>query len=197
MNIQELFIAMKLPLFPLSAHILPEGRMSLRIFEPRYIRMVKEACSAGSGFVICMLNAKGDKESNTHIFPVGTYCKVIDFNILKDGLLGITVEGERCVTVNDITSEADGLRIGHCEWSEPWQCGFNIKDIEPMNHRLEEIFERYPEVNGLYESIKLEDPMWVINRWLELLPVDAEQKQHFLSQKDCSKIVEYLSQLIE
>jgi Lon protease-like protein len=45
--------------------------------------------------------------------------------------------------------------------------------------------------------VKLNDPLWVINRWLELLPVDAEQKQHFLAQKDCKQIIEYLSELIE
>jgi Lon protease-like protein len=188
---------MKLPLFPLSAHILPEGRMSLRIFEPRYTRMVKEACQNDTGFVICMLNSKGDKTTNSHIFPVGTYCKVIDFDVLDDGLLGVTVEGERCVTIEKIETETDELRVGECAWSEPWQCGFELEDIQPMDKRLAEIFEKFPEVNGLYEQVKLDDPMWVINRWLELLPVDAEQKQHFLSQKDCSQIVEYLSQLIE
>ena len=54
----------RFPLFPLSAHLLPEGRMALRIFEPRYVRMVKQACAANSGFVMCMLNASGDKETN-------------------------------------------------------------------------------------------------------------------------------------
>jgi Lon protease-like protein len=91
---------MNCPLFPLSAHILPEGRMALRIFEPRYIRMVKDACRLNEGFVICMLNSKGQKEDNTHIFPTGTYCKVIDFDVLEDGLLGITVEGLKCVSIS-------------------------------------------------------------------------------------------------
>lgn len=188
---------MKCPLFPLSAHILPEGRMALRIFEPRYTRMVKEACEQGAGFVICMLNAKGDKDQNTHIFPTGTYCKVIDFDILEDGLLGVTVEGVNCVSISNIETEKDGLRIADCQNTEVWSCNFDIQELAPMNERLGEIFETYEEVSSLYEQVKLNDPLWVINRWLELLPVDAEQKQHFLAQKDCRKIVDYLSQLIE
>ena len=188
---------MKYPLFPLSAHILPEGRMALRIFEPRYTRMVKEACKNNEGFVICMLNSKGDKLQNTHIFPTGTYCKVIDFDVLEDGLLGITVEGIHCVAISEIETESDGLRLGKCENIDVWSCDLDIKTIAPMNERLGEIFETYTEVSSLYETVKLDDPLWVINRWLELLPVDAEQKQHFLAQKDCSKIVDYLSQLIE
>lgn len=171
--------------------------MALRIFEPRYTRMIKEACEEDAGFVICMLDSKGDKEQNTHIFPTGTYCKVIDFDVLEDGLLGVTVEGIHCVTVSNIETEGDGLRIADCKDMVAWACDIDIQELSPMNERLAEIFDTYDEVRGLYEKIKLDEPLWVINRWLELLPVDAEQKQHFLAQKDCKKIVEYLSELIE
>lgn len=171
--------------------------MALRIFEPRYTRMIKEACEKNAGFVICMLDSKGNKEQNTHIFPTGTYCKVIDFDMLDDGLLGVTVEGVKCVTVSNIETQNDGLRIADCENLDVWLCDIDIQELSPMNDRLAEIFDTYDEVRALYEIIKLDDPLWVINRWLELLPVDAEQKQHFLAQKDCKKIVEYLSELIE
>ena len=93
-----------LPLFPLSAHILPQGRMALRIFEPRYVRMVKNACATQTGFGVCMLNAKGDKERNEHIHVVGTHVKVIDFDMLDDGLLGITVEGDKCFNIEQVVT---------------------------------------------------------------------------------------------
>jgi len=186
-----------LPLFPLSAHVLPGGRMSLRIFEPRYTRMVKEACASESGFVICMLNAKGDKTTNEHIYSIGTYVNVVDFNMLDDGLLGITVEGVKCVSISNIRTEKDELRIADCEMISPWQ--FNLKKdaLYPMDNKLKEIFDKYPEVNSLYQETRFDDPIWVINRWLELLPVDAAQKQAFLAESDCSKIVQYLTKLVE
>jgi Lon protease-like protein len=188
---------MKVPLFPLSSHVLPEGRMALRIFEPRYTRMIKEVCEAQSGFVVCMINTAGDKTNNTHIFPLGTFCKVIDFDILEDGLLGVTIEGQYCVSIAEVETQFDGLRIGQCEKGKVWQCSMPIDDLAPMNERLKEVFEKYPDVSQLYDKTKFEDPIWVVNRWLELLPVGAEQKQHFMAQQDCGKVVEYLSQLIE
>ncbi|MBT1452283.1 LON peptidase substrate-binding domain-containing protein [Glaciecola sp. XM2] len=188
---------MKVPLFPLSSHVLPEGRMALRIFEPRYTRMVKEVCESDGGFVVCMINHSGDKSNNTHIFPLGTYCKVIDFDILDDGLLGVTIEGKHCVAINDVETQFDDLRVATCEPSTIWTCESLIEDLSPMNDRLREIFEKYPEVSDLYDTTKFDDPVWVVNRWLELLPVDAEQKQHFMAQQDCDKVVKYLSQLIE
>lgn len=188
---------MKYPLFPLSAHILPEGRMSLRIFEPRYVRMVKEACGSSSGFVICMLNAKGNKDTNQHIHQIGTYCEVIDFELMDDGLLGIQVEGKYCVAISAVETESDGLRIGSCEAVAQWQCDFDTQSISPMDERLKEVFERFNDIGGQYQQLKFNDPIWVINRWLELLPVDAEQKQFFLKQQDASSIVNYLTELIE
>ncbi len=186
-----------LPLFPLSAHLLPSGRMSLRIFEPRYIRMVKEACAQNRGFVLCMLNAQGDKETNKHIFPIGTFAEVIDFDMLEDGLLGIKVAGLYGVEVTDIRTEPDGLRVGQCEKIQPWCCDITSEQIAPMDERLKEIFDRYAELGAMYDKPSFDDPIWVIHRWLELLPVDAKQKQHFLVQKDCKKLLNYLSALVQ
>lgn len=188
---------MKMPLFPLSSHILPGGRMALRIFEPRYVRMIKQACASDTGFVICMVNNQGDKGNNSHIFNVGTVCKVVDFDVLEDGLLGVTVEGIECVSIKDIVTEHDDLRVGFCEPTIKWDCELNLDEMHPIGDRLKEIFERYPEVSSLYTDTHFDDPLWVINRWLELLPVGAEQKQHFIAQSDCSKVLNYLSQLIE
>jgi Lon protease-like protein len=188
---------MKMPLFPLSSHILPKGRMALRIFEPRYVRMVKEACANNMGFVICMLNSDGSKTDNSDIFELGTVCKVVDFDILDDGLLGVTVEGIECVTVSSIDTEDDGLRVGNCVPKANWTCENSIQELHPIDARLKEIFERYPEVSSLYQVTPFDDPLWVINRWIELLPLGAEQKQHFLLQQDCKAVFNYLSELIE
>lgn len=196
-NINKALIVVTLPLFPLSAHVLPGGRMSLRIFEPRYTRMVKEACASDSGFVICMLNAKGDKTTNEDIHPIGTYVNVVDFNLLDDGLLGITVEGIKCVSIANIRSEKDNLRIADCEVITPWEFNLQKDALHPMDIKLKEIFDKYPEVNSLYQETKFDDPIWVINRWLELLPVDAAQKQQFLADNDCTEIVQYLTKLVE
>ena len=187
----------KVPLFPLSAHLMPQGRMSLRIFEPRYTRMVKQVCADESGFIMCMLNAEGDKNTNEHIFPVGTYAKVIDFELLEDGLLGIKVAGLYNVEVRNIETESDGLRIGQYSEQDAWECNVSAQQISPMVERLEEVFERYPDISSLYDSAQFEDPQWVLFRWLELLPIDAKQKQYFLAQKNCKPLLNYLSALMQ
>ncbi|WP_339723955.1 LON peptidase substrate-binding domain-containing protein [uncultured Paraglaciecola sp.] len=185
------------PLFPLSAHLLPGGRMSLRIFEPRYVRLIKEACIADTGFGICMLNSQGDKNKNEHIYPIGTYVKIIDFDLLEDGILGVTVEAQKCFKIASITTEDDDLRIGRCQWLDVWE-GKPLKHtMAGLSDRLKEIFDKYPEQKLLYLNPQFNDPIWVIYRWLEIVPVNAEQKQHYLQQKDCVKALDFLTQLVE
>ena len=112
-----------IPLFPLSGHVLPGGVMRLRIFEPRYLRMVREVCAQGDdGRVgMCMFNDNGSVEHNTHIHSVATLARVIDFEHRDDGLLGITVEGVEPCEITTIRVDSDGLRRGDVTIREPWQ----------------------------------------------------------------------------
>jgi Lon protease-like protein len=171
--------------------------MTLRIFEARYVTMVKEACSSGNGFGICMLNAQGDKRLNTDIYPVGTHVKVIDFDLLDDGLLGITVEGQRCFKINAVQTQQDGLRTADCQWLDTWKTNALQQDIGPLKSCLEDVFINYPELQSLYQQPKFSDPIWVIYRWLELIPVSARHKQTLIQQRDYVQALAFLTQLVK
>jgi Lon protease-like protein len=159
--------------------------------------MVKDACASDTGFGICMVNAQGDKDKNQHVYSIGTFAKVIDFDLLDDGFLGVTVEGQKCFSILSITTESDELRQGVCQWLDEWPAQSADCSISPIDEKLIEIFDHYPELHVLYQNPKFNDPIWVIYRWLELLPVNAEQKQQLLQQKDCVKALDFLTQLVE
>lgn len=82
-------------LFPLTSVVLPEGKMNLRIFEPRYIRMVKECSSKNMGFGVCLVGNDGDPKEVGNVSSIGSLVRIVDFETLSDGLLGITVVGEK------------------------------------------------------------------------------------------------------
>ena len=189
--------AHQLPLFPLTAHILPGGRMKLRIFEPRYLRMVKESFEQNNGFGLCMLNPQGNVESNGHIFPVGTHVQVIDFEALNDGMLGITIEGGELFNIKSIHTEKNGLRIGEIEWQSPWQAPVCDQEHPALVARLEEVFATYPELDELYPEKHYDDIRWLCGRWLELLPLDPNVKQELISSQCPKKISEYICTLFE
>lgn len=191
-------MSFELPLFPLSSHILPGGRMVLRIFEPRYVDMVKRACADSSGFGICMHNPQGNKDRNEHVYPLGTYVEVIDFERLDDGFLGITVEGSKVFEIESIETMPNELRVGQVHWLQDWSEAKSFsenRDMLAMTEQLKEIYEKYPEFNNLYQNPNFSDPMWVMFRWLELLPVKATQKQDILRHRNPTEVLSFLTSL--
>lgn len=187
----------KIALFPLTSHVLPGGRLQLRIFEQRYIRMVKEALTAQSGFGICMLNPKGKTEDNTHILPIGTLVHVVDFESLPDGMLGITVAGEQLFEIQEIDTAKDGLRSGEVTLREHWPTSAITDEDILLRQRLQEVFDAYPELSQLYPEKKFDDEPWICQRWLEILPLEPQKKQELLSSKHTQPVKEFIRQLVE
>ena len=102
------------PIFPLKIVALPGSIQSLQIFEPRYVNMVKNSLKDDSGFVIAFFEEE-NSESSVAISKKGTYVKIIDFNNLPNGLLGITVKAEDKVSIKNLCQLEDGLNIGEVE----------------------------------------------------------------------------------
>ena len=87
-----------IPLFPLPLVVFPGGRLHLQILETRYIDMVKNCLREGDGFGVIMIT-EGDQflrdleQQLPAVSRFGTYCTIVDFDLLPNGMLGIIVEG--------------------------------------------------------------------------------------------------------
>ena len=83
----------EIPLFPLSTVLFPGGPLQLRIFEPRYLAMVRECARANSAFGVCLILRGREAGVPAQPEAVGTLARISDFYTLPDGLLGIGAEG--------------------------------------------------------------------------------------------------------
>ncbi len=184
-------------LFPLTSVVLPEGKMNLRIFEPRYIRMVKECSSQNIGFGVCLVGSDGDPKEVGNVSSVGTLVRIVDFETLSDGLLGITVVGETRFNVKRVRADADGLRHAEVEWMENWQVPDELFNFNFISQQLGHIYEEFPQLGALYLHRFYDDPTWVTQRWLELLPLDCRLFEKLAGADDCLPALKFLSQAIE
>ena len=184
---------MTLVLFPLSAHLLPGGIMPLRIFEPRYQRMIAEAQERE--FALCMLDPR-QPDALRNMYPIATRVRIIDFDLLPDGLLGITVLGVERVKIVDLWQEPDGLRVGEVEPLPPWQRGRLKADQHSLAKALQDVFNDYPEYAALYPEPDWNDASWAAQRRLQVLPTPAEQNQCLLPAKDTHPPLSLLSGLL-
>lgn len=184
-----------LPLFPLTAHVLPGGRLPLRIFEPRYLRMVREACRSGDGFGMCMVNQR-DGKALRNMFAIGTWVKVIDFEQLSDGLLGITVEGQACFALDRVWQEGDGLRFGTVRYRQPWPPLQLCPAASELRDHLGHLYRQHDHLARLYPEPLPDNASWICQRWLELLPLAAADKQYLLEQPDCRPALHFLERAL-
>jgi Lon protease-like protein len=170
------------PLFPLNTVLFPGGPLPLRIFEPRYIDMVSHCMRTESSFgVLLIRDGLEAGPSTTH--NVGTLARITDWYQGSDGLLGITALGEQRFRLISSTRQDDGLNIGEIE----------VLDNEPDLPLPEEYQEMATILAGvldnlgrLYESLerRFDDASWVTSRFVEILPIDLEEKQRCLEQSD-------------
>lgn len=186
----------QLPIFPLTSQVLPEGRMKLRIFEPRYIRLVKDSLQNDAEFVIAMFDNDKSPSEDDYIPPYGTSVKIIDFEPRDDGLLGITVEGQNRVRILGHWLESDNLRVGNVEYLPPWPQAKLPETCKNLMEKLQEAYETYPELSELLPSLNYERLDWLCSRWLEILPLDTETKQTLIKEENCLKTKEYLLDLM-
>jgi len=174
----------ELPLFPLSTVLLPGGRLDLRIFERRYLDMVRDCSRGGGVFGVCLI-VRG-REAGEAAVPAafGTIARIIDFSTLPDGLLGIRVEGRRRFRVRSEHTAANALRVAQVDWCAPAP----LLPVPAQYAVLVTILERLAEHGDSQLSAaakaRFDDTDWVSWRMLERLALEAPEKQLALELDD-------------
>ncbi|WP_176297937.1 LON peptidase substrate-binding domain-containing protein [Vibrio sp. 05-20-BW147] len=184
----------ELMLFPLSSTVLPDGKMKLRIFEPRYQRMVKWCCEHNVSFGMCLVD---NSQRKSQLSSLGTEVKIVDFDALPDGLLGITVLGLRRFMSESIRIEQDGLRIATVNFLENWPQERLSAPQRFVGEQLQEVHHSFPQLGELYNECFYQDANWVARRWLEILPLSVEQFDHLAGTENCHTAMHFLSEVVE
>ncbi|MDC0664048.1 LON peptidase substrate-binding domain-containing protein [Marinobacter sp. SS21] len=175
--------SMHVPLFPLNSIVLPRGRIPLQLFEPRYIDMLTRCLKDDRGFVIVLLREGAETSTTAAFYDIGTYVRIIDFQQLENGMLGITVEGEAKVAVTRTWRAPDGLNMGdvaHLLDEEVWAIPEAFSDLSAV---LRALF-RHPVVSDLNMQVDFDDAREVGWRLTELLPIDKQEKQRLVELQD-------------
>lgn len=189
----------ELPLFPLNLVLVPGAFLPLRIFEQRYLDMVRDAARDGTGFGVCLVtNPVKDSTSAQHA-RVGTAAVIRDFYTLDDGLLGITAQGAGRFRVNSTKVHDSGFLIGDVEWlDEPDEALLPVEfDLlaQITENFMGQIKDNYPD----YSATRLQQSNWVGYRLTELLPIENDTKQLLLELNDplerLQQIMDLLPQL--
>jgi len=185
-----------IPLFPLHAVLFPGGALPLRIFEPRYLDMVSECLRNESGFGICLIREGEEIGIAAAPYEVGTFGRISYWQRRKDGLLGVTVTGERRYRMLEQEVGPDQLvtaRIEFIDEREPLPLPDAYRHLSQL---LERLFEQLGPPHSRLPR-HYDEAGWVGSRLAELLPIPLAQKQYLLQEDDPLERLERLRAMLE
>jgi Lon protease-like protein len=179
-----------LPLFPLpNVVFFPETRIPLRVFEPRYRQMVKDALETDQRFGIVLLRPgwEADYDGAPSVFECGTLGTIEQAVLLDDGEYRIVVRGDVRFRILDevsrvpyrtarVIAEPDVVREAADAYAQrEWLADLSRQYL----HYLPEQ-SPVPEI----ETVNLNA---LTNALIMSLNIDVEEKQKLLETNDVVK----------
>jgi Lon protease-like protein len=185
----------ELPLFPLNMVLFPGGPLPLRIFEPRYVDMVRNCMRDSAPFGVVLIRSGQEAGAVSSAADVGTSARIIDFDQMPDGLLGIVCTGEQKFRVGARRVQGDGLNIGTVTWLPPEPPTSLPPELAHLGLLMQRVMPQLGEVYGALPT-RFDDAAWVGARLAEILPISLSDKQECLELDDPLARLERLAPFI-
>ena len=188
-----------LPLFPLSAVLLPGGRMPLQLFEQRYLDLVRLSLKSSEPFGLVWIRRGSELAQKgraaTELGDWGTTARIVDGDQLPHGLLGSTIAGEQRFDLFDTSTSANGLVLGEVQYREASAEVPLLPEWESMRDVLQSL-EVHPHVQRLNLSIDYSNAWDVAYALTQLLPLDEALKYELLGFDEVSQLMAELDILL-
>jgi Lon protease-like protein len=182
----------RIPLFPLSHGVFPDGVLRLQIFEVRYLDLIRRCHREHTPFGVAWL-AQGNEVAvpgqTPRLHAMGTLAHIEDLQTVQAALLRVRCVGGRRFKLGAIEAGPFGVWYGEVEYL-PEDLPVPIPpELQPLANRLgkgiaqaqsDQLLDQLP----LQAPYRLDECGWVANRWAELLPLTAEEKLALLAQAD-------------
>ncbi len=181
-----------LPLFPLSAVLLPGASMGLRVFEARYLDLVRECGRSGRTFGICLILEGHEAGRPAVPAAIGTEALIEDFDSDGDGLLTLKVRGGRRFRAQRLRVRDNGLQVAEVQWFQPEGPKRVVPEHSALVTVLQHALDRTGGEHAGVSGARLEDAEWVSWRLAELLPLSATQRQMLLQIEEAYERMEQL-----
>lgn len=189
----------QLPLFPLSAVMLPFGRMPLQIFEQRYLDLVRDSMRSDTGFGVVWIR-RGEEvarqgSGKQQFGETGTIARIVDFDQLPNGLLGVTIEGRERFTLVDTRVAANGLVEGEVIMQPPLPPVPLKGDWESLVEVLKSLGQ-HDHVRRIGLDIKVNDAWQLGYTLAQLLPIDESLKYGLLNASNSDHMLDQLDLIL-
>ena len=179
-----------LPLFPLASVLFPDGVLALRVFEVRYLDMVRKCHQTGAPFGVVSLTQGSEVRRagapDEQFHDVGTLAVIEQLASPQPGLITLVCKGTERFRITQRNHLVHGLWIASVSQLDRDLSIPIPEDLKKTATALTQVLHTLHARDALNPAAKLPPPEqlddcgWVANRWCELLPVPMELKQRLM-----------------
>ena len=195
----------KIPLFPLGTVLFPDGVIALKIFEARYLDMIKQCLREKTEFGVVSIIKNSDateQDISLSFSKIGTLAQIEDFDPVQPALYMTKSFGTQRFKLFSSKQEANGLWMGEVELLDKDPLIPIPSEHQGVANLLDEILSVIQSEDLLGDApfkkpFKTDDCGWVSNRLAELLPISLIQKNHLLAQTNPRIRLDLISEIIE
>lgn len=175
-----------LAIFPLSTTLFPGGVLPLRIFEARYMDMVRECMKEDRPFGVCQIMRGAETGSPATHERIGCLARITQWDMQQLGLLHIRVVGAQRFAITSSWVEKNSLIRSRID----------LLDDDPLVGVPRDLYCCRDLVRRLVAQLEADEPSaerrlvaspyqyesasWIANRLCEFLPIAPGAKQKLL-----------------
>ncbi|MDH5378735.1 MAG: LON peptidase substrate-binding domain-containing protein [Gammaproteobacteria bacterium] len=191
-----LVIDAELPLLPLHTVLFPGTRLPLKIFETRYIDMLRDCFREGTQFGVCLIREGEETGLAPKAYEMGTVAHVEDWELRKDGFLGVNIKGGKRFRILSESVRPNQLLVGDIEYISEQEEIPTPEHFSHLQDLLETLIARAKKSKVISE-LNYESSSWLGYRLAELLPLRLSQRQYFLQLEDSLVRLERINGLLQ
>jgi Lon protease-like protein len=183
-----------LPLFPLNAVLFPDGVLPLKIFETRYIDMVRDCMKKESAFGVVLIKSGKEVGGAAEPETVGCLAHIVDWDASQLGVLMLRTTGGQRFRIVETRICRDQRVEARVELIAPDPSIAPTEQQRACVSMLKLVIDDINEKGRVDQEAEfsspfpaemwLDDAGWVANRWSEILPIPLKARQKLLELDD-------------
>jgi hypothetical protein len=201
---------MQLPLFPLRTVLFPGGVLPLRVFEARYMDMVRECMKTSSPFGVVLITRGSEVGSPAATEAVGTLARISAWDMPQLGVLHLRAIGGDRFRIASSAAQPDGLQVASVEPIAPdvdVPLAGEFADCADLLQRVIADVGRQRAEGGAEAAdpigaapfeppYRLDSSVWVGNRLCEFMPVPMRARQKLMELDDAVSRLEVVQRFL-
>lgn len=157
--------------------------MPLQIFEQRYLDLVRDCMKSNSAFGVVWIRRGAEVAQRGRAAPdlgdYGTCARIVDWDQLPNGLLGITIEGAQRFKLYETETRANGLVVGEIQLRDAPALTAVLEPWQPLVDVLRSL-QTHPHVQRMNLSLDYNNAWQVVYTLIQLLPLEESLKYELL-----------------